>query len=163
MSKKKPTYVEFFEEKINELDKRMTELESRVKTHYDELRTLVENITDMSTTDSLMLATFILMPQIPESELSDFDSVMKRIIEKERLKQKMAKIKFSYSTLSSEVFMGVIIKTAKIASIPFEKLAPYLISKLGRDLAKRVVLREHLIGTYGKEALDIWMLLLEKT
>jgi len=47
-------------------------------------------------------------------------------------------------------------------AVPFQQIAPYLIKKFGKDLSGKLVRSEDLVETYGKEALDIWKLLLEK-
>jgi len=51
---------------------------------------------------------------------------------------------------------------AKAWSIPFDKLAPYLINGLGKSFVKQNVKREDIVESYGKDALEIWKTLLEE-
>ena len=46
--------------------------------------------------------------------------------------------------------------------ISFERLAPHLIEKLGKNLARKLVKKETMLENYGKEGLKIWETLLRE-
>ena len=151
MSKKKRDYIEIIDKKIDELEKKS---EEKFKNLVDYIACAQKIVSQ----DYTILYHYGRV-NFEEDIFRIFDFIIKRV--KEKVIEKGPK-GYMFFTLHNKWVIGQLIRTAKYRQIPFEKLAPYLLNELGKDLAEQSVKREDVVETYGKEALEIWKLLLEK-
>jgi len=94
-----------------------------------------------------------------EAKPEAFEYVIKQIKKKEEELQKIKSALEKYPTLytlPSEGAVGAIIGISSIMQIPFQELASFLCSKLGKEHAKRLVKKEKILKCYGKEAVSMW-------
>lgn len=93
-----------------------------------------------------------------KTDLSHFDHYFKRI--KKRIKE-LEGLETGMYTVNPTDLLDGIIGLVKYSGIPFERLAPYLVEKLGKNLAKNFVKKETMLKDFGKEGLEIWEALLK--
>jgi hypothetical protein len=116
----------------------------------------------LSNFDAILGVNYTLQNSGKRGLPEDFDLMIEYIQRKEKICREMIETGDEPISIENDLIIGKIIGLAKAWSIPFEKIAPYLIKMLDPDLAKRVVRPEDLVEHCGKEALDIWKLLMEK-
>ena len=142
-------WIDLFEKRIEDLETKLNRIEEHVKI-------LNQVIVDQMTINFQLsvLTTFSSV------KLEDFDLIMELIKHSIRTQQKLNKPLYQ---IKAEDYVDSLITLAKKSKIPFQTLVPYLIQKLGKELAKTIVKEESILQHYGNEGLAIWKLLLSST
>lgn len=144
--------MELVDEKLDKLELKLLKLEKHVR-QVNQFMAY-----DMRNNYNLCMSA-IAMAVGKEFELSHLDDYLEDI----KLREKELKnLQHSVICESPSQLLSGVIWMASVSKIPFVELAPYLIRKLGKKTAKRIVERETMLQYYGKGGLSIWDALLKE-
>ena len=149
---KKKEWIELIDEKLDELELRIEKLE-KYSLQMNRLMSRDMIILASIASDYAQLSTG------SRRKIESFDHYFGRI--KERVKE-LEEVEAKIFIIPHIDLVNVIISLMEQNEIPFERLAPYIIKKLGKKLARKLVKKETMLEYYGKEGLKIWETLLKK-
>jgi len=118
-----------------------------------------EFLNEIAVFNSQIVATICLIHISPSVTLKHFDRLLERIKD---LEEVIGQSKKPIQTIPPDSLISIVIHIAKLRDIRFQNLAPYLVEKLGKRLARRLVEKEAILQHYGEDAFTIWELLLQK-
>jgi len=150
------------ERKIDELSKRVSELDEKFKKSVKALQHYTTSINSVLSLDMTIFGCAVGLWYYPSISLSDFDAYMRNIKEKETIIERIHAEGLTVSCISSSHEIDIIIQLCFARQILFERIAPYLIEKLGGELAEKLVRKRTLVHFYGKEVLPAWESMLKE-
>jgi len=117
--------------------------------------------------DMEMLGSIAELSQYTSGEVKFFDLLIKRIKEIEKVVKKLDDLYdlkgYRYISYEPTWMVDRIIVLSKRWKITFESISSYLIKKLGKNLAKKLIKKETILEHYGSNALSIWESLLKES
>lgn len=93
--------------------------------------------------------------RLPSGKVDDLDHLINKTKELDELWAANVK-EIPLVGVHHSSLVGAVISIANDWEIPFEELAPYLIQKLGKERAKRLVNTSDLLAFYGRDCLSTW-------
>jgi len=144
----KTSPYEFFEKRLEDLEGEINDLEQ----HVELLSTVIFQTI-------LIAVEFSMISQSRPLKLEYFDSFIRTL---KKTVNTLEKFKKPAPPLDPKAVIDIVINLAKSNEIPFQKLMPYLIEKLGKSLARRIVKKETILRHYGEAAFTTWEMLLSR-
>lgn len=149
---KKKEWIELIDEKLNELELRIEKIEKYTR-----------QVNTFMASDMIILASiaadYAQLALQRKMDINYFDHYFERI--KTRVKE-LEEAEAEIYIIPHDRLTKTIVVLMKQCEIPFERLAPYLIERLGKKLARKLIKKETMLEYYGKEGLKIWETLLRK-
>ena len=138
--------MELVDEKLDKLELRI----ERQEKHIDAVNKLLA--------EDILIFANIASDFNRNIGLRNLDSYFRGIKQREKA---IGQSKRNLFGVESTEVMDAVIQLAEKNQVPFERLAPYMIQKLGRELTRRLVKRETMLQHYGQEGFKIWQTLLK--
>lgn len=150
------------ESRIDELSKRVSELDEKFNKSVKALQHYITSVNAVLSLDITIFGSSVGLWYYPTISLSDFDANMENIKDKETIIERIQAEGLTVSHISSSREIDIIIQLCSIRHILYEQMAPYLIEKLGKELAEKLVKKRTLVHFYGKEVLPAWESMLKE-
>ena len=161
MSKKKPTWVEILEKRIAELTEKVSELDRKFDEDFENLREYLGLMDRIIYNDMISMDIIGHLFSYRSGNTTQFDRLIDELKEKEQHLEKSRSLGFPSVNIVSTAFIDKLLTISRTWEIPFEDVGSYLIKKLGKNLAKKLVKKETVMKNYGKDVVPIWESLLE--
>lgn len=166
MDPKEPGRVEErldeFSERISKVEDKVSEIEEATKRSFQDYLKYIELVSQNIYFDTLIGNQLNRLEELTTGEASLFDSVVDKIQKKSRIHTQIDSLQLPVVTLPLNSQIETVIRISKKWNIPFEEAGSYLIDKLGKEEAERLVGKENITQHYGKKATPIWESLLKK-
>ena len=153
--------LEEFSERLSNIEQKVAEVERKAKRSFGNYQKYVRLLNDVMVGDLLVMSRISFLAHAPFRKMRAFDDTIDELLAKEKHKKKLAKLGFEFSYVVSNRQIALMISIAEHWGTPFEELASYLIMKLGKKDASKLVDKTDIIENYGKEVLPIWESLLK--
>lgn len=166
MSKKRPTYIEIIEERIEALEQRLSLVEEKIKKDLEDIQKYVFCLNLTLLYDMDMVRTIGDLWKFTSGEVELFNIFIDHTKKKEKVLKKLHGLEragYMYVFMDPTWAVDNMIALSKFWRIPFESISSYLVKELGKDLAKKLVKKETILEHYGSNALSIWESLLKES
>ncbi|MGD8565681.1 MAG: hypothetical protein PVF96_04955 [Candidatus Bathyarchaeota archaeon] len=149
-------------EKLVTIEQKVKDVERKTKKSFQNYQEYLTILSSMITTDLVVISRILSLGHLAYGKMPAFNATIKDLLAKEKKNKKLSELGFGLSHTIINRQMSLIIQIAKQWGTPFEDLASYLIKKLGKEWARKIVDKTSILEHYGKEAMPIWKSLLKE-
>ncbi len=157
------------EEKLDELSKRVSEIEVKVseieeatKRSFKDYLKYIELVSQNIYLDDQIGNRLNQLEELAAGDVSLFGSVFDKIQKKSRIHGQIDSLQLPVVTVPLRSQIEIVLSLSKRWEIPFEEVGSCLVDKLGREEAERLVEKEDIMQYYGEEAAHVWESLLKE-
>lgn len=154
--------LEKFSERISEIEGRVSEIEETTRRSFQDYLKYIELVSQNIYGDILIENELYRLEELPSGDISLFINVINRIQKKMKIHNQIRALRLGVVTLPFHSQIGVMLKLSTKWKLPFKEIGSYLVDKLGKEAAKKLVEEENLAQYYGKDAIQTWKSLLKE-
>lgn len=151
-----------FSERVSKVEEKVSEIEEATKKSFQDYLKYIELVSQNIYFDMSIGNQLSQLEDLTTGEVSLFDNVVDKILKKSRTHNQIDSLQLPVVTLPLHYQIETVIRLSKKWNIPFKKVSSYLVDKLGKEEAEKLVGKENITKHYGKEAFSTWKSSLKK-
>ena len=155
--------LEEFDKRLFKIEEKMSDVGGKTRKSFEKYTEYIRALSEVIYADFTIITYVVYLFQEDSGNTSRFDFIINLMRAKREPLNKIGKLGLTPTfAIPDNNILDNLVKIAARWKLPFEKFGSYIITKLGKEQARKLVPKESLMENYGKEIIPIWEALLKE-